>query len=202
MATPEGLRKSLKTKQLETRIVRAESWRQLLPTEEVAQKDFRTNLVDAYRFYYGKDNPKVIYVVESDSDGDIHRVTRDKGYDTTYQRLQNGNVRIVSYFPHKPESVALITPGIGNIDHPYTQRDLITIIDESGLAAIRSERDALIVSWLKGKPATQGWEDTMLRSGHLPQRIGHRLFPHTALDRLNHIKKRYPQLIAVSSVDP
>lgn len=183
--------------ELRGRIVRAQSWNQLFPTDEAAQVDFKTSLVDDYRFYYIKDDPTVVYIVESNPDGDIHRVIRNKGYDKTFQRLTGGDIRIVSYNPHRPESVDLITPNIGNIDHPYTQGDIVTLNEE-----MLSDSDALISSWLKGKPATQGWEDTMLHNGHLPQRIGHRLFPHTALERLNQIKERSPQLIAAPSVNP
>ncbi len=195
MATVEDLRaqfaqEEIIAQELRGRIVRAQSWGQLFSTPEAAQADFQTSLVDDYRFYYKENDPTVVYVVEPNPDGDIHRVIRDKGFDTTFQRLADGNVRFVSYFPWKPESVDLITPSIGNIDHPYTQGDIVTL-DEDAL----SDSDSLISSWLKGKPATQGWEDTMLRMGQLPQRIGYRLFPHNALERLSQIKQHDPQLI-------
>lgn len=207
MPTPEELKaifaqEEAKSQELREKIVRAQNWSQLFSNPKAAQVDFKTNLVDAHRFYYKKDDHNVVYTVEPNPDGDIHRVSNSPGYDSTYQRLSNGDIRITHYFPDKPADIDLITPDIGNIDHPYTNQDLVRI-DEDALMGLKCDvmtfsRLTVLSSYLRGKPATHGWEDTMLRIGFLPQRIGHRLFPHSSLEELNQLRKQYPQLIAKS----
>ena len=199
MATLEELRAEharAETRATELRrgIVRATSWEQLFSTPEEAQADFQRNLVDAWRFYYGKDDPKVQYTVEPDSDGDIHRVVREIGSDTTYQRLLSGDVVLTIYSPDRPPSVSLITPGVGNIDHRFAEADLIST-DWEAFGALRL---AMLFSHLGGKPATQGWEDNMLYNGYVPQRIGHRLFPGYALDKLAELREKHPHLVLKS----
>lgn len=55
-------------------------------------------------------------------------------------------------------------------------------------------RLAFLVSHLRGKPATQGWEDTMLYNGYVPQKIGYRLIPDYALKELAKLRIQYPQI--------
>lgn len=179
--------------ELRGKITRAERWDQLFSPSEEAQADFQRNLVDAWRFYYGKDDPLVQYSVEPNPDGDIHKIIRSdshSGY-STYQRLLNGDVAISYYTSDKLPEVNLITPAIGNIDHPFVESDIASIDWE----VFRALGLPLLSSHLKGKPATQDWEDTMLHAGYIPQRIGHKLFPDYALDALVRLREEHPQII-------
>ncbi|MBI2601248.1 hypothetical protein HYW42_04825 [Candidatus Daviesbacteria bacterium] len=205
MTTPEEFRteneqRIVRAGELRSTIVRAQSWGQLFASSEEAQADLQKNLIDAWRFYYKKDDPSVKYTVEPHPDGDIHRVIMNKGHDTTYQRLHNGNVVLTFHSPNKPPDVKMIIPSIGNIDHPFAASDVVIpdddVIDSilSGLESITAARLTLLFSHLKGKPATQGWEDTMLYNGYLPERIGHRLFPHYAVEELAKLREQFPQI--------
>jgi len=202
MATPEEFRAEheraiANAYDLRTTLVRAERWDQLFASPEEAQADFQKYLVDGWRFYYIKkdDDPSVIYTVEPDPEGDLHKI-RQNGLDTVYQRRQNGDVAQIFYYPNKPPKVDLITPGIGNIAHSFTNadaefpEDMIFTLSEDPNTRMRL---AFLVSHLKGKPATPGWEDTMLYDGYLPQRIGYRLIPGYALEELAELKAQHPQ---------
>ncbi len=207
MATVEEIRaeheKALaRASELRPRIVRAERWDQLFASPEVAQVDFQRYLVDGWRFYYineGRDDPPVVYTVEPHPDGNIHRIARQKGYDTTYQRLPNGDVAQTFYYPDKPPKIDLITPSIGNIDHPFTNVDTYfpnNIIEALSEGPEHSVRLTFLASHLEGKPATQGWENTMLYNGYIPQRIGYRLFPDYALEELAQMRIQHPQIFS------
>lgn len=207
MTTPEDFlaennRVEVRAAELRGKIVRAERWEQLFTSPEEAQGDFQRNLVDNWRFYYRKDDCLAQYSVEPYPEGDIHRVIMDKGHDTTYQRLLNGDVIFTIYSPDKPPSVNLITPGIGNINHSFTNTDVVLPegdVIEPILKELDSRQDSFhfgfLFTHLKGKPATQDWEDTMLHNGYLPQRIGHRLFPGYALAEVAMLREEYPQLV-------
>lgn len=212
MSTPEELLAKLSEKQaksegLKERIVRAQSWNQLFATPAAAESDFQGNLVDAWRFYCGENDSSVEYTVEANPNGDIHRVTRDRGHTTTYQRLLSGDVIITFYYPDKSPHSDIITPSIGNIAHSFTTADVLVIPAEKTILKIINNQDlyeevrsrigdlTMLHSHLRGKPATEGWEDTILYNGHLPQRIGHRLFPDSALETLAKLKETYPALV-------
>jgi len=203
MTTPEELlardaQKEIRATELRGGIVRAERWERLFPSPEEAQADFQRNIVDGWRFYYGNDGPTAGYVVEPNSEGDIHRVVRGKGHDQTFQRLLNGDVVLTYHSPDKPPKVDLITPGTGNFAHQFTSAD-VTISDmeiDSLLEDpnLKSGRPApFLFTHLRGKPATQGWEDTMLYDGYMPQRIGHMLFPGYAIEALAILREEHPQ---------
>ncbi|GEM_PF-4215518 len=209
MTTPEDLRprpeQAKRATELRGQIVRASSWGQIFATAEEAELSFR-NLVDEDRFYYRKNDPRVEYTVEPHPDGDIHRVVRNKGYDTTYQRLLNGDIVFTFYYPDpdKPPRVQLITPNIGNIAHPFTDADVAvpddkvvdSLLEELEDLSLQSETiDSFLFSHLKGKPATQSWENTMLHNGYMPQRIGYKLFPGYAIEALARLREEYPQFV-------
>lgn len=209
MLTPENSQEKheqaeARAKELRSTIVRAKRIEELFASTEEAEADFRTTLVDAHRFYYKKDDPDVEYVIEAHPDGDIHRVTRNGTHPTTFQRLVNGDVNLIFYYPDKSPSVQLITPEVGNINHPFTRTDVVTpdaeVVD-SLLEDLSLEANGislvLLLSHLRGKPATQGWEDTMLYGGHIPQRIGYRLFPDYALNALAKLRQEYPQFVVM-----
>lgn len=214
MVSPEELKKQIeemvkRADELRGRIVRAEHWSQIFATPEEAEADFIENLIDAWRFYYGKNKLPLRYEIEPHPDGSIHRVIMNEGnegYETTYQRLAGGDVILISYYPDKPFTIHYITPSIGNIAHPFTIADTVipnrramdVLIEdedraESTSEAIGTDLEILPV-YLKGKPATTSWEESMLRSGDLPQRIGYRLFPHFALEAHVKLKEIHPQL--------
>ncbi|MDO8658215.1 MAG: hypothetical protein Q7K55_05730 [Candidatus Levybacteria bacterium] len=209
MATPEEVlarfaQAEIKGAEIRGRIARAERWDQLFATEEEADACFK-NLIDAHRFYYEKNDPSVEYSVESHPDGDIHRVVKHKGYDSTYQRLSSGNVTLTFYYPDpgKSPSVNLITPSIGNIAHPFTSAD-VAIPEEDTLHSLMFDdpdlRDKCInltflFSHLKGKPATQGWENIMTDNGYMPQRIGYTLYPGYAIEALAKLRVEHPQFV-------
>lgn len=211
MASPEELRKQIeemvrRADELRGRIVRAEHWGQIFATPEEAEADFIDNIVNVDRFYYGKNKRALRYEKEPHLDGFIHRVIIDEGYETTYQRLASGEVILISYYPDKPITIHYITPGIGNIAHPFTIADTVIpnrramgvfIEDEDRVRDISETIGTdleILPFFLKGKPATTGWEESMLRSGYLPQRIGYRLFPHFALEAHVKLKEIHPQL--------
>lgn len=200
--------KEIRAAELRGQIVRAQSWGQLFRSPEEAEVDFQTNLVDAWRFYHGKDNPKVKYTVQPHPNGSIHIVSYGEEQPTTYQRFLNGDVALTNYSSDTSPHVSLITPNIGNIAHPYTTKDIA--IDEDALTTLIdyldeqdnqvdsdvAERLVFISGYMRGKSATQGWENTMLHNGYMPQRIGYRLFPDFALESLIQFKEQYPQLVA------
>lgn len=200
-----------RAEKLKAQIVRAERWDQLFPNSEEAEADFLEYLINDHRFYYGKNDSRTEYHIEPDSEGDIHSITRDKGYTTTYQRLASGDVILVLHYPDKPPSVKHITPNIGNIAHPFTRQDVLFQPTEEIVLRVTRNRElykeissavgvdfTLLSSRLRGKPATQGWEDTMLSNGHIPQRIGFSLFPNYALEGLKKLKGTYPHLLPQS----
>lgn len=214
MATPEELLEKLERarargEELKTQIVRAERWDQLFATPEEAITDFLEHLVNAHRFYYGKDDARTEYHVEQNPRGNIHVITRDPGYATTYQRLPNGDVVLVFHYPDKPTSVNHITPSVGNIDHVFTPSDVADIPTEERVLEIINNRVlyreissaigrdfTLFSSHLRGKPATEGWEDTILHNGYLPQRVGYCLFPDYALEAFVKFKATSPHLLS------
>ncbi len=190
--------------ELRSRVVRAERWDQLFPSPAEAETDFIENLINADRFYYKRDDPAVEYIVEPNPRGDIHRITRNVSYTTTYQCFLNGDVALTFYYPDKSPSVNRITPSIGNIDHPFTTADVLIPDTEAVDALLRDPslrenmmRLTLLFSHLRGKPATQGWEETILYTGYLPQRIGYRLFPDYTIEALAKVREEQPKFIVV-----
>lgn len=206
MLTPEEFRAEheravARANELRPRIVRAQGWDELFLSPAVAKADFQKYLVDGWRFYYIEENPEdpsVLYTVEAHPDGEIHTI-RQHGLDTSYQRRLNGDVVQTFYYTDKPPRAELITPRIGNVDHTFTNSDadfpddMIYTLTEDPTVRYRL---AFLVSHLRGKPATQGWEDTMLQNGYMPQRIGYRLIPGYALEELAGLKIQHPQVFS------
>lgn len=50
-----------------------------------------------------------------------------------------------------------------------------------------------LLFYLKGKPATEAWEETFLNNGHLPQRVGHRIFPSFVLEAQAKLLQKFPE---------
>lgn len=194
--------------ELRGKIVRAKSWNQLFTTPEEAEADFMEHLVGAARSEYEKNGTLREYRIESHPDGEIHVFVRTyEGRYSTYQRLASGDVVLTFHYPDKAPSVNLISPSIGNIDHPFNLSNISgpnpsvltnLVRDQEKLAMIKDVIGTIpfgFGSILRGKPAIQRWEDAMLNNGNLPQRIGCRIFHQSILEFQTRFAAVYPQLM-------
>ena len=95
---------------------------------------------------------------------------------------------ITFYYPNK-QSSSTATCDVGNINHRFSRTNTF-IPDYDSLRQIGDEEIQRITgtdivnlhSYSGGKPATKLWEEMMLNNYDMPQRIGHRIFPHFVLE--------------------
>lgn len=196
-------------KELRGKIVRASSWSQLFATPAEAEADYLREIVEESRKAQESINMLQEYRVDADPNGDIHSVTRKDGHNTRMQRLPNGDVVLEFSNPNDPTHRNLITAAVGNIDHPFSVAntvgpDVKTVINlNQGIGTPEYEEmrarigidPMTFIPYLRGKPAITAWEDIMLENGHLPQRIGHRIFPHFVLEAQAKFAAAYPHLM-------
>lgn len=204
----EDLQKQLaqteaKMAELRKQIVRAESWNQLFKSPEEERVDYEEHLVGGALAEYKGNGSLKEHRVEPNTEGDIHVLERtDKGSYSTYQKL-NGSRDVIITFNHadKEPHRVIVACGVGNISHPFTRAntvvpssEVLRQIGDEEIQRITGTHIMALGSNSKGKPATEGWEETMLYYGHLPQRIGHRIFPTFVLEAQAKLMVAYPQL--------
>jgi hypothetical protein len=193
---------------LEKLIVRANSWDELFSSKAQEQQDFEENLLGDDISQYRANKSLQSYQRVPSSEGDIHIITlKEKGYSSRWQKLvKNGNVIITYNYPKKiskEPSLSIITPNIGNINHPYTQANTVVpsleILREIGneeIEKITGIDIAVLSGFIKGKPAYQNWETILLNAGHLPQRIGHQIYSNFVLEAQSKLMATYPHLFS------
>ena len=194
--------------ELRKKIAHAGTWSQIFSSPEKAQTDFIERIVGDFKDEYAANGSLKGYFIEENPDGDIHRFDRfEKGHFATAQRLVGGDVIMTFNSSGEKPSIDRIIPGSGNIDHSFTLADTISpsmsvifdlIKDPEMVSEIGRTIGADVVSlfaYLRGKPATIGWENVMLENGKLPQRIGHRIYPSFALEAQRKIRGFYPHLM-------
>jgi hypothetical protein len=186
---------------LRRQIVRASSWRQLFPSRQAEMQDFIDHIVGAVKAEYESNHSLVGYWVEKSPKGAIHFLEHtDGGRFTTFQKLASGDVVINFNTADGLTHTDVVTPSVGNINHTYTiaqtilpdssffkRLDLDTFEDITGTSLYS------VKIYRKGKPATQAWEDMMLFNSHVPQRIGHRVYPAFVLEAISNLQRAYPQ---------
>jgi len=186
---------------LRSQIVRAISWQQLFPSKQAEMKDFVDNIVGSVKAEYESNHSLVGYWVEESSRGAIHFLEHtDGGRFVTFQKLANGSVIINFNTSNGLTHTDIVTSSIGNINHRYTIADTIFPNDSflkrlnpSIFEEVAGESLLTINIYKKGKPATQAWEDTILFNDHVPQRIGHRVYPAFVLEAISNLQRAYPQ---------
>lgn len=210
----EMVRREAMGKELRSKIVRAQTWKQLFSTPEEAETDFLVNIVGKSRKEFEDNHTLQKYRVDLCPQGNIHVFVRTNNIgSSSYQRLQDGDVIIESHDPEESIHRDIITATVGNINHPFTivntvRPDLQVILDliqqigtptyEKMKATIGTDPISF-VTYLNGKPATRGWEDLLLSNGNMPQRIGHRIFPHFVLEAQVKFATTYPHLMPKTS---
>lgn len=188
---------------IKRRIIRAKSWNELFSSKEQEMADFIEHLVGSARADYESIHALRNYRVKHLPEGDLHVFEHTEGYSTTYQKLRsNGNVWMTFYHPDGTlSSDVLITPDIGNMVHDFTfantilpDRKLLEGIDHEEFQAVTGLYLNALFFYIEGKPATKDWENSIIHFDHLPQRIGHRIFPSFVLEAQTRLQKTYPQL--------
>lgn len=195
-------RKGTSIEELRGRIVRATSWRELFSSEEQEMADFIDNLVGAARAEYEGNHSLREYRIEHLPEGDLHVFERTTpGLSSTYQKLKSdGNVIITFNHPDGSSNSGIVTPDVGNVAHNFTtantvlpDRKLLEGFSDKELQAVTGTDLMALTFYIKGKPATKGWEETMLYNDYLPQRIGHRIFPSFVLEAQSCLQQAYPR---------
>lgn len=189
--------------ELRSKIVRAANWRELFPSREQEMADFVENLVGAAKAEYKSNGSLRQHRVEQLPEGDLHVFERTtNGLSSTYQKLESsGNVVITFNHPDGSSNSDIVTPDVGNVAHEFTaantvlpDREFLEQLGDEKLQAVAGTHLMALTFYIKGKPATKGWEETMLYNGHLPQRIGHRVFPNFVLEAQSRLQQAYPQV--------
>lgn len=217
MATPEGriarydaeAAERYAIESMHNKIVRAQTWSQHFATVEEAEGDFLKNIVGTTRQEFEGNHTLQEYRIKPHPEGNIHIFVHNDGYSSRYQRLPSGDVSLEFCPPGEPTHRDLIVATVGNINHPFTISttvgpDVQVVLDllkqlgtpryEEVRTTIGTDPHNLIV-YIKGKPAMAAWEDLMLTNGYLPQRIGHRIFPHFILEAQTRFASAYPDLM-------
>lgn len=192
-----------KMAELKKQIVRADNWDQLFASPEEERVDYEEHLVGGALAEYKGNSSLKEHRVEPNPEGDIHVLEKtDKGSYSTYQKLnENRDVIITFNNPNEEPHRAVVTCGVGNISHPFTRANtfvpsskILKQIGDEEIQRITGTNILALGFYSKGKPATEGWEETMLYNGHLPQRIGHRIFPDFVLKAQAKLMVARPQL--------
>jgi len=194
--------KGKSVEELRRRITRAISWRELFPSRKQEKADFIDNLVGTAKAEYEGNQTLREYRVEHLSEGDLHILERTTpGSNSTFQKLRsNGNVVMIFNLPNGLSRSYIVTPDVGNVDHNFTvantvlpDREILKGFNDKELQAVTGTYLSTLIFYIKGKPAVKGWEEVMLYNDHLPQRIGHRIFPNFVLEAQSRLLQAYPQ---------
>jgi hypothetical protein len=174
-------------------LVRASSWQEIFQSPQDADKQYEEYL-DRQRDEYSQNNEQFeeSRSVDIGKNTDITVFKRNNGNQTTVQRLTNGNV-VLSFADDNKVHNTEIIPEVGNIDHDWSN-EKIQDMQASLKLRYKYEPDikkrgqlVMVSTYIKGKPATQGWENLMLEHGNIPQRVGYRIFPEDMLNRAKHL---------------
>lgn len=192
--------------ELRGKVVRAGSWTDIFPSTEEAEAQFQVYMEQTVNWYRVR-KTLTEYRIDSHPDGPIHAIVLVySGHYSTTQRLGNGDVAIVTYYPDSAPSTQTITCSIGNIIHPFSEANLIAptqeairdlINDRKRYSQVVSEigmNPAGLHQSLEGKPATEFWEDAIFDKGEMPERLGYRIFIHSILEAQRRCRELYPEL--------
>ena len=192
---------------LKNSIVRASSWEQIFPLEGDAAAAFIKMVMINKEVFEGK-NSFGGFRVEKLEEGDIHIIYLKpssiyKKYRISFQRLiKNGNV-LHTIEKDDDKIINLISPDIGNITHNYSFDNALTPIVDIGGMLTKEEYSQITGTqfnnkssfgqFMEGKPATKVWEEIVLKAGHLPQRIGYRIYPDFILHDQSCLLAAHPE---------
>lgn len=190
-------------KEEQGRIIRATSWAELFPSREEEMADYIENLVARVQAEYESNHSLREYRVEHLPAGDLHIFERTyAGYSTTYQKLRSsGNVVVTFVYPKGLSQCHIITPDVGNVAHRFTTADtvlpkrrFVESVDDEEFRELTGTYLPAVLTHGRGKHATKGWEETMFdNEGHLPLRIGHRIYLSFVLEALSRLRQACPQ---------
>lgn len=192
-----------RTIELRKQIIRAESWDQLFESPEQERGDYIDHLVEQAIAEYKGNNSFKEHRIEPNPEGDIHILERTtESRSDTYQKLNESRDVIITFnYPNKEPSRIVVTCNVGNISHSFTRintvipsYEVLKQIGDEEMRRITGTHILALLTYSKGKPATEGWEEIMLYNGHLPQRIGHRIFPNFVLEAQAKLMEACPQL--------
>lgn len=170
-------------------ITRFQGWGELFSNQESADQQYKDLLADMRGEYTGNGtlaNERTEIDPEFGVESTIFEKTHS-GRASKVLRLQNGNVQISFERKGGVFTPVEIKPNVGNRNHNWDidqiremQLGIRKLIDNA--QEIEAQHDlTTLFFYLKGKPATEGWEETMLFNERFPQRIGYKIYPDDTL---------------------
>lgn len=174
---------------IKTQITRFKSWEDIFRNPDDRDRHFE-DFVDSIRNEYKKNNTlrreEVMPVSEDDETTTIVLTRTMTGRKTGISRLQNGNV-VVKFIGLDSQNVEEIKPEVGNRNHNWKHDQVQSmrkrLIEMARKCKVIEEKYILETTafYLKGKPASQNWEDTFIYNMFVPQRIGYKIYPEQLL---------------------
>lgn len=168
-------------------LARFNSWEEIFPDPAEADRQYLDLLVELRAEYSGNQTllrERVEVNPQTSSAATVFE--RTTGGFSRIERLPGGNVR----YEHKhfgEVHIAEVVPQVGNKDHDLTFDGIIGLQAQVAAALTESSDPkeglilAILLSKIEGKPATAGWEETMLRNKKFPQRVGFRIYSDSDL---------------------
>lgn len=170
-------------------MARFNSWEEIFPDPAEADCQYLGLLAELRAEFSGNQTlleERVEVNPETGLSATIFERTVDvKGF-TRIERQPGGNLRYEFNHPgvlHIQE----VIPEVGNKNHGWTYEEIVGLQAQMALALAESSDPneglslATMLSYLGGKPACVAWEETMLESKVLPQRVGFKIYPDWVL---------------------
>ena len=162
-----------------SQIIRAQTWDQIFPDDEALNVEF-------FNFLESECEPGCLVT--------NHRFDNLNGtgfYDIEGECLKrkigiNSDGELILTYGLRTQ---IIRPDVGNINHQWGQGKIdemhkkMRVICEEEVRSHNTEMTVYgyLTGSLKGKLATREWEQLMIETGHLPQRIGFRIYSEAEL---------------------
>jgi len=156
-----------------------QSWEEIFPSNEERVRQFNDFLRELKNEYVS--NNTFVEIEEIVEDG-IQRniINKTDGGKVIVSTLENGNVEL-TFINHNNKNTTTITPDVGIKDFRWTHGSIKYL--RKGLDIYRfktkefSFKAGQLALYAEGKPATKGWGETMKFNGHIPIRIGFKIYP-------------------------
>ena len=181
-----------------------QSWEEIFPNKEERDRQFQ-DFLQQQRDYYAQNSTfageKTRNNPETGASETIFSMKLGMGF-RSVSLLPDGNIKMIFFrkktkYRNGANDTYMITPDVGSKNHSW-KYDEIKLLRENLLSHVSKTKDVgisdidykinmLVASYLEGSPAYKGMQETIVRSGRTPLRIGFKLYPKEQLEDAQHL---------------
>lgn len=181
-----------------------QGWEEIFPNNEERDRQFQ-DFLQEQRNYYAQNSifagEETREDPETGAPETIFSMKLGMGY-RSVSLLPDGNIKMI-FFRKKTEymdeenKMYMITPDVGSKNHSWKYDEIkllrerlmshVSRTEDVGISSIDYKINMLVGSYLEGSSAYKSMQETMMKSGRTPLRIGFKLYPKEQLEEAQHL---------------